>query len=105
MKISDRLLEEIEECGLNGFICVNDISKELAKELIKFRKQSDGPIDKLCSALIKDAGYRLTWEANIAMAFKDTFHEQYLHKGVHEIANEAAKRFINILITTGRNND
>jgi len=48
----------------------------------------------LVKALNKDPDYRRSWKANIAMGFKDAYSEE---KTIHEIANEGADRFLNIL--------
>jgi hypothetical protein len=61
-------------------------------------------ITKIQKALIKDEDYRRGWEANIAMAFKDahsiaSINKKYLNKkDIHNIANTAARNFINLLI-------
>lgn len=58
-------------------------------------------VEQLCKALKNDKGYRLSWEANIAMAFKDQFNfSGHAHDvaAVHEVANKAAAAFINQLI-------
>lgn len=58
-------------------------------------------VDRLCKALKEDPGYYYSWQANIAMAFYD---EHFFQKGktsqkkIHEIANSAAKCFLNNLI-------
>lgn len=72
-------------------------------------------IDILCSELQKDkseGSYYYSWQANIAMAFKDEFdrkleeHKTHATKwlfkenGVHEIANNAAKNFLDMLCYT-----
>jgi hypothetical protein len=57
-------------------------------------------IDVLQKALKEDEGYRYSWQANIAMAFKDEHSRQ---KGrtsrakVHVIANNAADYFLKLL--------
>jgi hypothetical protein len=38
---------------------------------MKDHKYLSNCIDALCKTLVKDEGYRLSWKANIAMAFKD----------------------------------
>lgn len=58
-------------------------------------------IDVLRKAL-KDPGYYYSWQANIAMAFKDEYSrnkKKYKNRqDIHEIANNAAKNFLNILM-------
>lgn len=57
--------------------------------------------NKICEKIKTDASYRLAWEANIAMAFKDQFHfsgHQHDKKIVHEVANKAAAAFLDQLI-------
>ena len=58
-------------------------------------------INHLIEELKKDKGYRISWEANIAMAFKDQFHfsgHKHDPKIVHEVASKAAAAFIDQLI-------
>jgi hypothetical protein len=59
-------------------------------------------MDVLRKALKEDEGYYISWKANIAMAFKDEYDrntKKYKNKNdIHEIANKAAKNFLNILI-------
>jgi hypothetical protein len=62
-------------------------------------------VDVLRKALKEDEGYYISWQANIAMAFKDEYDKimnelntQYNHDIIHLIANRAAKNFLNLLI-------
>jgi len=62
-------------------------------------ENKDSPIGPLISALASDEGYRLAWQANIAIAFYDEFlRSQYADdiptEDVHRIANNAAKYFL-----------
>lgn len=55
----------------------------------------------VCNELKNDSAYRLAWEANIAMAFKDQFAvsgEAHDSQIVHKIANRAAAAFIDQLV-------
>lgn len=54
-------------------------------------------VDHLVEQLNKDANYRQSWQANIAMAFCDAFGDLHLHKSVHQIANIAADNFLTVL--------
>lgn len=63
-------------------------------------------IDVLIAALNEDkseGSYYYSWQANIAMAFKDRFYQETLkgHTGNHVdismVANEAAKNFLDML--------
>lgn len=54
-------------------------------------------LDILKEALIKDEGYFISWKANIAMAFQDEFRNNFNHKGLHKISNDAALVFMNRL--------
>lgn len=67
-------------------------------------------IEVLCNALKEDSSYYISWQANIAMAFQDEFKNQekyhngftrwlFLENGLHTISNEAAKNFLNSLIS------
>ena len=59
-------------------------------------------LEVLRNALIKDEGYRMSWQANIAMAYKDNENwyqqknnKKYLNsKDKHLIANQAANYFL-----------
>lgn len=58
-------------------------------------------INRVCEEIKKDKGYRLSWEANIAMAFKDAFDfsgHKHDNEVVHEVANKAAATFLDQLI-------
>ena len=50
----------------------------------------------LCKALNTDEDYRRSWQANIAMAFVDE-HDHGEHQSLHDVANNGAERFLNIL--------
>lgn len=57
---------------------------------------------KVVTAEIKnDPGYRIGWQANIAVAFQDEFARQYKERlgdfDIHDISNKAANNFLNIL--------
>lgn len=60
-------------------------------------------IDVLIAALKEDkseGSYYYSWQANIAMAFKDEFDSkvnEYSGPEIHEIANQAAKNFLDML--------
>ncbi len=64
-------------------------------------------VNTLIEELSKDkseGSYYYSWQANIAMAFKDEFYRETLkgHTGnnvdVHKVANQAAKNFLDLLI-------
>jgi len=58
-------------------------------------------IDTLSEALKTDEGYRIGWQANIAMTFKDEYSRNSLkyktRQDIHNIANTAADSFLNLL--------
>lgn len=56
-------------------------------------------VDVLKNALKNDKSYEDTWQANIAMAFKDEFNRRKPIKDgdIHDIANDAAQNFLNNL--------
>lgn len=60
-------------------------------------------VETLCNALRKDSAFYIAYQANIAMAFKDEWDRRSGEVGradnILEIANEAAKSFLNLLIT------
>jgi len=52
-------------------------------------------IEELQRALTTDQGYHYSWQANIAMAFKDECHRSEIeHTLLHEVANLAAIYFL-----------
>jgi len=58
-------------------------------------------IDKLRTELSKDDSYYYSWQSNIAMAFLDELVKWgYRLPDQHEIANQAAKNFLDMLIGT-----
>lgn len=73
-------------------------------------------VEALCKALAEDkaeGSYYYAWQANIAMAFKDEYDQsanldelyphQKSHINIHEIANNAAKNFLDMLIKSPSN--
>jgi len=58
-------------------------------------------ITKLKKTLKKDKGFYFSWQSNIAMAFYDEYRRtgnNLPHKKVIQVANKAAKNFLNLLI-------
>jgi hypothetical protein len=58
-------------------------------------------INRVCEEIKNDKDYRISWEANIAMAFKDAFDfsgHKHDNEVVHEVANKAAAAFLDQLI-------
>lgn len=57
-------------------------------------------MDHLCEQLKLDEGYRISWQANIAMQFQDACSRAgYKFPDLHRLANEAANEFLNLLIS------
>ena len=54
--------------------------------------------DHIAGELKNDEGYYRAWHANIAMAFYDQYQLEHKDKGLREIANGAATRFLDLLI-------
>jgi len=62
-------------------------------------------VEVLIDALRTDEGYRIGWQANIAMSFYDEWRNgaqerDYIDLGkldIHEISNNAAKNFLELL--------
>ena len=61
-------------------------------------------IKVLVKNLKDDSGYRYSWQANIAMAFKDEYENYMMEFGevanqedLHAVANNAANRFLDLL--------
>jgi hypothetical protein len=61
----------------------------------------DQDLKRAVALLIKelkaDEGYRFSWQANIAMAFKDVYDQADDKTDIHGIANEGANRFLETL--------
>lgn len=61
-------------------------------------------VKTLCKSLKKDPEFFYAYQANIAMQFKDEYarrrkEKRYLNNtDIHEIANDAAKSFLELLI-------
>lgn len=61
-------------------------------------------VDALCEALETEPDFRMSWQANIAMAFVDEWDKDKKTRSlndVHGIANLAADRFLTMLCQTG----
>jgi hypothetical protein len=76
-----------------------------------FNKNSIGHAMKiLINALKTDESYRIGWQANIAMVFKDEFTrtnpdlKSTSDYELHIIANQASNNFLNLLCEDGREN-
>jgi hypothetical protein len=58
-------------------------------------------VEVLVNALKIDKGYRIGWQANIAMAFKNECYRYeegaFTEVDIHRIANEASNNFLNLL--------
>jgi hypothetical protein len=86
------------------------------KEVYTDLEKQDSELAKAMEIVIREmkkdtseGSYYYTWQANIAMAFYDEFHRElekrtgftrylFIENGIHEIANNAAKSFLNLLI-------
>ena len=82
-------------------------AERIGKELI-LKIESDIPnaVTALIKALSQDkteGSYYYSWQANIAMAFKDEWDREQFQQSqqdgeaVHRLANQAAKNFLNLL--------
>ncbi len=69
---------------------------------MKNKKLADA-CDVVFTELAKDESYYYAWQSNIAVAFKDEIENRgYRFPDLHEAANEAAKTFLNLLISKRR---
>jgi hypothetical protein len=70
---------------------------------MKKSKPRKSPIAALVRALNKDQGYRISWEANLAMAFFDNYRWHMKGKrrpsrvDLYDIGNKAANYFLDLL--------
>lgn len=63
---------------------------DIKKELDVIRKELQNPTDE---------GLYIAWHSNIAMAFVDACDKEGIkHEKLHDVANNAAKNFLNLLI-------
>jgi len=73
-------------------------------KLFNRKTKLEKAINVLCKALDKDNDYFNSWQASIAMSFKDEWQrkrseKKYLNaQDVHNIANKAASNFLETLI-------
>jgi len=68
--------------------------------------QTKDAIDHLSNELLKDTGYYYSWQSNIAMQFLDELDRRgYRFPEAHSISNEAAKNFLNLLISQTENRE
>lgn len=75
------------QARLNGLLLAGDGKSEISKA-----------IEVLARELKRDAGYMLSWKANIAMAFVDEMHRRgFNFEGLHEAANVSAENFLSNL--------
>ena len=73
---------------------------QLEKELQTEREKVDSlpnAIRVLVKDLTENEGYRMSWQANIAMAFKDESLRNAPDAPIHDIANNAAINFLKLL--------
>ena len=75
--IGNKLMEQIESDVPNA---INVLQKELAKD------KSEG-------------SYYFAWLSNIAMSFVDAFEADLVDADIYKIANNAAKNFLDLLIS------
>ena len=56
-------------------------------------------VEILSSRLLNDKEYRMSWIANIAIAFQDTYAIETAqgNHDIHDISNKAAEDFLNLL--------
>ena len=86
-----------KESGLKCTDCFHEWDGEMSDITIE---QAMNIIRK---AIQEDVGYRIGWQANIAMAFRDEyarrrFMSEAEHIFIHGVANKAAKNFLDILV-------
>lgn len=94
-KLKNDLVQELPESISNNVTDNTAQDEGFQKELDVVRKE-----------LREDEGYYIAWQANIAMAFVDEFSRYKKNHNkttvskvdVHEIANNAAKYFLDLLI-------
>ena len=90
----EKIYGEKPKIGLSGFQveAIDSLAKVLPEVGIA------EAINILKRELINDESYRMSWQANIAMAFKDKYEEKQMTETVHVIANEAADYFLTNLV-------
>jgi hypothetical protein len=99
-KVNGQLAVQLES-ALNSFFAAK-------QEKHKENKLKEA-VETLTKALKEDEEYRRSWSANIAMNFKDEYWKIYNFDGasenefieIHEIANNAAENFLDLLCSAG----
>lgn len=81
----------------------NEVGKRLMKSIENDLPNAIKVLQKYLSEDKSEGSYYYVWQCNIAMAFKDEFSRKIgggldLDNNVHEIANQAAKNFLDLLI-------
>lgn len=82
------------------------VSKADAKKAVELLNESFNPtvqlaVETLTKALKEDPEYYYGWQANIAMQVQDEYTRKWGNEtpvDIHAISNEAAKRFLDLLI-------
>jgi hypothetical protein len=70
------------------------------------KMETKDAVNKISKELKTDLGYYFSWQSNIAMSFLDELSRAgYKLPNQHEIANNAAKNFLNLLIGTDITNE
>ena len=79
---------------------MKDMKNLIIKKLLQQKKQmsKDKIIKDFFNLLKKDEGYRIGWQSNIAMAFKDVYDWSDNKQDIHTIANIASTAFLNTLL-------
>lgn len=81
----------------------SDGAKEIGDRLVEELENNVPLAIKILKKAMNDEGYYIAWQANIAMACydeimsHDILSDEVSNKDVHEIANNAAKNFLNLL--------
>jgi hypothetical protein len=93
--LRDKIADKAKKEGLNF--------SEKLEQLFNREIKPDIPyaVKTLTSAIKKDKGLYLSYQANIAVMFKDECHEAgypISEEEIHSIANKAAEKFLNLWI-------
>jgi len=107
------LFDKVELAFTNNDLQSVEINKRIAREkMLKLEKETKliEAIEIVCQALREDKEYYNSWQANIAMAFKDEFNNypmsyrgengkivNFNQEFIHKIANDAANNFLKLL--------
>lgn len=98
--ISEIVKKPLSKQEVQEIVTIMENNKENTVKQADSRTDIEKAIDTINKALEEDQGYHYAWQSNIAMAFQDELSRRgYKLPDQHAISNEAAKNFLNNLMS------